>query len=122
MLGGGYDLHHYNMVGGWLKRRGDPQADSKTSHVAVIHFFTQSGKRDHVIEQLESVGKSALESEPTVSSFGILKELNDENLVTVWLRYAYNASNPAFTSLTNLEGHQLPRILQHTMSQHLSMG
>lgn len=86
LLGGGYDLHHYDFAGGWLKRPDDPQAGSKSSHVAVLHFFVQEGGRDEVIGLLESVGKLALDNEPNVSSFGILREVNDNSLVTVWLR------------------------------------
>jgi hypothetical protein len=96
LLGQDYDLHHYNLVGGWLKRPLDPQADSKTSHVAVLHFYTREGIRDQVIEQLEALGKEALENVPSVSSFGILKGLNDENLVTVWLRYDIELPHPLF--------------------------
>jgi hypothetical protein len=119
LLGDDYDLHHYNLVGGWLKRPHDPQADSKTSHVAVLHFFSRKGTRDQVIEQLEALGKEALEKEPRVSSFGILKELNDESLVTVWLRCGIVLPSHFHVLKTPLE-HPPLRILRHTLRRKLT--
>ncbi len=45
-----YDLHHYDRVSGWLKRKDDPDRDAATSHVAVYHFWAmEEAKRVEVM-------------------------------------------------------------------------
>ncbi|KAH8770714.1 hypothetical protein F5883DRAFT_416139 [Diaporthe sp. PMI_573] len=39
-----YDLHHYDQVGGCLKRTDDPDSDSKTSFVVVNHYWANDEK------------------------------------------------------------------------------
>lgn len=79
-----YDLHHYDWAGGWLKRADDPERDSKTSLVAVIHFWASSeSTRAHLLAMLLAAAKDFNHS---VQSFGILKEVRDERMVTLWLR------------------------------------
>jgi quinol monooxygenase YgiN len=86
LLAEDYDLHHYESAGGWLTRKGDQHADSVSSHVAVVHFFTREGERDNVISQLNSLAAKSLQSNTNLSSCYVLREINNENLVTLWLR------------------------------------
>jgi len=94
LLAQDYDLHHYLEVGGWITREDDPNKDSKTSHVAVLHFFAKDGERDQIIEKLKELAEVVKEVKPIISSFGILKEVEDKqfnivdknNLVSLWLR------------------------------------
>lgn len=79
-----YDLHHYDWAGGWLKRADDPDRDSKTSHVAVFHFWaTDKGGRDELIVGLLNASKGL---GAAVQSFAVLEEVRDEKMVTLWLR------------------------------------
>ncbi|OJJ05917.1 hypothetical protein ASPVEDRAFT_87242 [Aspergillus versicolor CBS 583.65] len=79
-----YDLHHYDWVGGWLKRADDPARDAKTSLVAVIHFWASNeATRADLIATLLA---AANDFNHWVQSFGILKEVRDERMVTLWLR------------------------------------
>ncbi|KAL2842676.1 hypothetical protein BJY01DRAFT_235888 [Aspergillus pseudoustus] len=79
-----YDLHHYDWAGGWLKRPDDPERDSKTSLVAVIHFWASSeATRAELINTLSVASRDFNNS---AQSFGILKEVKDDKMVTLWLR------------------------------------
>jgi hypothetical protein len=86
-----YDLHHYDFEGGWLKRDDDPDRDSKTSHVAVYHFWaTEEGKRAEFLTRLVSFAKETKGiqgRDGAIQSFAILKECRDYTLTTLWLRY-----------------------------------
>ncbi|KAL4936478.1 hypothetical protein BDV06DRAFT_233346 [Aspergillus oleicola] len=79
-----YDLHHYDWAGGWLKQADDPERDSKISLVAVIHFWAASeATRAELINTLLVAAK---DFNGSAQSFGILKEVRDERMVTLWLR------------------------------------
>ena len=85
-----YDLHHYDWFGGYLTLENDPEKDSKTSHVAVHHFFAKEGKRDDLLQGLIAFAEQTRdnqEAKVAVQSCAILKECNDINLVTLWVRY-----------------------------------
>lgn len=79
-----YDLHHYDWAGGWLKRTDDPERDAKTSHVAVYHFWaTDKARRADLITSFLDASKSF---DGALQSFGILKEVRDEKMLTLWMR------------------------------------
>jgi hypothetical protein len=79
-----YDLHHYDWAGGWLKREDDPERDSKTSLVAVIHFWAASEATRAGLINILLV--AARDFNTSTQSFGILKEVKDGTMVTLWLR------------------------------------
>lgn len=86
-----YDLHHYDLEGGWLTRPDDGDKDSKGSHVAVFHFWAAEGRRKQVMEKLCSLASETLESENTssqitVQSCAVLKECIDPTLSSLWVR------------------------------------
>ncbi|KAJ5910000.1 hypothetical protein N7504_004643 [Penicillium tannophilum] len=79
-----YDLYHYDWAGGWLKRTDDPDRDSKTSHVAVYHFWAiDEAHREELIKLFSDASSGFLK---VLQSFGILKEVRDEKMVTLWVR------------------------------------
>lgn len=79
-----YDLHHYDWAGGWLRQPDDPDCDSKTSHVAVYHFWaTDNACRADLIDLFLDASKNFTE---VFQSFGILKEVRDQRMVTLWVR------------------------------------
>jgi hypothetical protein len=86
-----YDLHHYDLIGGWLKRDDDPVKDSKTSHVAVYHFWTkEEAKRPEVLQKLIAFAdglKGTQGPAGPVQSAAVLKEIRHVTLSTLWLRY-----------------------------------
>ncbi|KAK5245349.1 hypothetical protein LTR20_006731 [Exophiala xenobiotica] len=94
-----YDLHHYDLEGGWLKREDDPHKDSKTSHVAVYHFWaTEEAKRPELLQKMVAFAdalKGTQGANGPVQSCAILKECRDFTMATLWLRTkntdAYNA-------------------------------
>jgi hypothetical protein len=87
-----YDLHHYDLAGGWLTLENDADKDSKTSHVAVHHFWTKDGQRDDIIKRLTKFSEDAKTEHRTtptrVQSCAVLKECvyKHVNLATLWLR------------------------------------
>jgi hypothetical protein len=81
-----YDLHHYDSAGGWLTKEDDPEKDSKTSYVVVHHFFAQPGKRQEIILWLNAFAEEA-KGVKGVQSSAVLQEINDNSLMTLWLRY-----------------------------------
>jgi hypothetical protein len=84
LTSGDYDLHHYDWAGGWLKRTDDPDRDAKTSQVAVYHFWaTDEARRVDLIASFLDASKGL---EGALQSFGILKEVRDEKMVTLWVR------------------------------------
>lgn len=86
-----YDLHHYDMAGGWLKRDDDSGKDSRDSAVAVVHFWAAGeGEREEVVRILEWFAKAQRErvvGEGGLQSCAVLREVMDRSLVTLWLRY-----------------------------------
>lgn len=85
-----YDLHHYDEEAGFLKRKGDAARDSKTSHVAVYHFWAaEESKRSQILDVLKEfanrVGASQDADEPIQSAL-VLRECRDLKLATLWLR------------------------------------
>jgi len=86
-----YDLKHYDFAGGWLTRDDDLDKDSKGSYVVVHHFFTKAGQRDEAIERLRKFSVETKLSSFALGSGGVqscavLQEVNDPNLVTLWIR------------------------------------
>ncbi|KAK2764667.1 hypothetical protein CKAH01_04832 [Colletotrichum kahawae] len=85
-----YDLHHYDFAGGWLKREDDDFKDSKDSAVAVVHFWTSDKDRALVIQRLNDFAASrraTKSNQGSLQSCGVLKEVMQPNLTTLWLRY-----------------------------------
>ncbi|CAI0648113.1 unnamed protein product, partial [Colletotrichum noveboracense] len=84
-----YDLHHYDFAGGWLKREDDDYKDSKDSAVAVVDFWTSERDRSLVIDRLTDFAASrrAIKfNQGSLQSCGVLKEVMQPNLTTLWLR------------------------------------
>ena len=92
-----YDLHHYDEEGGWLKLANDPDRDSKTSHVAVYHFWaTTEEKRSELLATLSKWAeqtKTSQGSNVPVQSALVLRECRDRKLATLWLRYVHHKNN-----------------------------
>lgn len=87
-----YDLHHYDLAGGWLTREDDAEKDSKHSAVAVIHFWGSEKDRPKVIDHLIEFSRSQKEKsykQGTLQSCGVMEEIRDLGLATLWLRYVY---------------------------------
>ncbi|KAF4783758.1 hypothetical protein HER10_EVM0013442 [Colletotrichum scovillei] len=85
-----YDLHHYDLAGGWLKREDDPGKDSRDSAVAVVYFWAaEEGRREEVVRSLEGFAKAQREravGEAELQSCAVLREVMDRRLATLWLR------------------------------------
>jgi hypothetical protein len=85
-----YDLHHYDEEGGFLKRSDDADRHSKTSYVAVYHFWaSEEAKRPLVIDALKAFANTAHRtqgSEGSIQSALVLRECRDLKLATLWLR------------------------------------
>jgi hypothetical protein len=85
-----YDLHHYDLFDGFVKRKDDPAADSVDSFVAVVHYWAKEGKRKQLLGMLADAADMIKASEKagsiTVQSFAVLKEVNDFSLVTAYIR------------------------------------
>lgn len=99
-----YDLHHYDFAGGWLKREDDDYKDSKDSAVAVDRFWTSERDRSLVIDRLTDFAASrrAIKfNQGSLQSCGVLKELMQPNLTTLWLRYV-DSKNSMFLYLLSL--------------------
>jgi len=94
-----YDLHHYDLIGGWLKRDDDPDKDSKTSHVAVYHFWTkEEAKRPEVLQKLIAFADGLKGPAGSVQSAAVLKEIRHVTLSTLWLRTKNTDAFKAFQS------------------------
>ncbi|EXJ87560.1 hypothetical protein A1O3_04520 [Capronia epimyces CBS 606.96] len=86
-----YDLHHYDLAGGFVKRSDDKDADATDSFVAVVHFWAAAqGKRKQLLGVLADAADAVKDAEKspaiTVQSFAVLKELSDFTLATVYIR------------------------------------
>lgn len=85
-----YDLRHYDLFGGFLTRKGDKDRDVQDSFVAVVHFSASQGRRKQLLRILSDYadGVNATETGPSgaVQSFAVLKEVNDFNLATLYIR------------------------------------
>ena len=87
-----YDLHHYDFESGYLKLDSDKERDSKTSHVAVEHFWSKEGKREEMMalmgEFAETVKGAQTPGSVEVQSCAVLKECvyTHWNLATLWVR------------------------------------
>lgn len=88
-----YDLHHYDQVSGYLKRPDDLERDSKTSYVAVYHFWSKTpNERAAVLERLSRFASETLKAPGSVQSALVLKECRDLSMATLWLRYVTRVS------------------------------
>ncbi|KAH8797913.1 hypothetical protein F5884DRAFT_146441 [Xylogone sp. PMI_703] len=82
-----YDLHHYDWYGGFLTREEDADKYAKNSHVAVHHFWAKEGKREELLGKLLGFAEGTQVKESvSVQSAAVLKEVNDMNLATLWIR------------------------------------
>jgi hypothetical protein len=86
-----YDLHHYNLVSGFVTRQDDSDRAAQDSFVAVVHFWASPGRRKQLLGILaDSADRvKAAETGPSIAiqSFAVLKEVNDFSLATVYIRY-----------------------------------
>lgn len=79
-----YDLHHYDWAGGWLKWPDDPDRDSRTSLVAVVHFWAPNEAAR--VDLINFLLAASNDFKGSLQSFGVLKEVRDQKMVTLWLR------------------------------------
>jgi hypothetical protein len=84
-----YDLHHYDFEGGRLTRPDDAAKDSKTSHVAVYHFWSSDEKWKELMRKLcalcEELKQSEASEKINVQACAVLKECMDPSLATLWV-------------------------------------
>lgn len=90
-----YDLHHCDWAGGWLKRPDDLNRNSKTSIVDVVHFWTPH--KAARVDLINLLVESSKDFEVSLQSFGVLKEVRDEKMVTLWLRLVHYVCGPAYS-------------------------
>jgi hypothetical protein len=85
-----YDLHHYDESSGFVKRMDDANADCVDSAVVVVHFWAQEGRRKELLAVMADYADKvkAREMSPSIDiqSFLALKELNDLNLASLYIR------------------------------------
>lgn len=85
-----YDLHHYDFFSGFIKREDDKNADAEDSFVVVLHFWAHDGKRKQLLDSLAAFSDTIRASEkgPAIStqSLIVLKEVNDTNMATLYIR------------------------------------
>lgn len=85
-----YDLHHYDLFSGFIKREDDRNADDTDSFVVVVHYWAQDGERKQLLDSLAEFAGSVRASEkaPAIStqSLIVLKEVNDTNMATLYIR------------------------------------
>lgn len=85
-----YDLHYYDLHSGFLTRPDDESKDSKDSFVVVTHFWVQKGKRKAMLGFLNGFADQVRASEAgpaiRVQSCAVLKETNDTNIASLYLR------------------------------------
>ncbi|KAF2768277.1 hypothetical protein EJ03DRAFT_375481 [Teratosphaeria nubilosa] len=85
-----YDLHHYDMYGGFLTRQDDDQKDCQDSFVVVIHFWAHEGKRKTLLDTLQSFADEvkASEKRPSIvtQSCAVMRECRDMRLATLYVR------------------------------------
>ena len=85
-----YDLGHYDFFGGFVTRKDDNDRDTKDSFVAVVKFWATLGRRKQLLGLLADCADRVKELEmgpsPAVQSCVVLKEVNDLNLATVYIR------------------------------------
>lgn len=86
-----YDLHYYDMYGGFLSRGDDEEKDSKDSFVVVVHFSAHDHRRKQLLDLLTDFANRALEKEKhgavKLQSFAVLKELLVVNIASLYIRY-----------------------------------
>ncbi|KIV81152.1 hypothetical protein PV11_08591 [Exophiala sideris] len=80
-----YDLHHYDLFGGFLTRKNDNDQDAPDGFVAIAHFWATEGRRKQLIGILADCADN-VKSAGTVQSFAVLKEVNDFQLATIYIR------------------------------------
>jgi hypothetical protein len=93
-----YDLHHYDHHAGFLKLADDADRHSKSSYVAVYHFWaTDESRRADVLAALTAFAEDAEKTQGAaglIQSALVLKECKDHKLATLWLRYV-SIPNPS---------------------------
>ncbi|CAG9955821.1 unnamed protein product [Clonostachys rosea f. rosea IK726] len=109
-----YDLHHYDESSGFVKRMDDANADCVDSAVVVVHFWAQEGRRKELLAVMADYADKvkAREMSPSIDiqSFLALKELNDLNLASLYIRTRSREDWDRF------EGSSLYRELQEKVS------
>ncbi|RFU29329.1 hypothetical protein B7463_g6998, partial [Scytalidium lignicola] len=97
-----YDLHHYDLFSGFLKRGDDSERDTKDSFVVIVHIWALDGKRKQLLGTLAGYADQVKASEKVpsikVQSFGVLKEIRDVNLASLYIRTRSREDWEAFQS------------------------
>ncbi|KAK5047273.1 hypothetical protein LTR84_006795 [Exophiala bonariae] len=85
-----YDLHHYDFFSGFLTRKSDKDRDAENSFVVVVHFSASQGRRKQLLGILSDCADQVQTTQTgppsAVQSFAVLKEINDLDLVSVYIR------------------------------------
>lgn len=76
-----YDLHHYDLFSGFVKRGDDKDADAQDSFVVVVHLWASEDKREQLLGVLSHYANNRVHelersSEIALQSFAVLKEVN----------------------------------------------
>lgn len=75
-----------------MTREDDAGKDSKDSAVVVIHFWASEKDRSKVLDHLIDSSRSQKENpyaKASLQSCGVLEEIRDLCLATLWLRYVH---------------------------------
>ncbi|OAG36429.1 hypothetical protein AYO21_09414 [Fonsecaea monophora] len=88
-----YDLRYYDLFGGFLTRKDDPDRDRQDSFVCVVHFSAAEGRRKQLLgvaadcaDLVEATAGNGVAPFGAVQSFAVLKEVNDLSLVSLYIR------------------------------------
>lgn len=85
-----YDLHHYDFFSGFFKVEGDVDSEAEDSFVVILHLWAHRGKRDSLLGLLAdyALRLKSTDNNPGTSlqSFAVLKELNDPDLSSIYIR------------------------------------
>jgi hypothetical protein len=101
-----YDLRHYDLFGGFLTRKDDKDRDIQDSFVAVVHFSASPGRRKQLLGTLsdyaDRVKATEMGTPGAAQSLAVLKEVNDFNLASIYIRYVIRSTCPPLDSKKRL--------------------
>ncbi|KAJ2898108.1 hypothetical protein MKZ38_004167 [Zalerion maritima] len=99
LLAEDYDLHHYDLAGGFLSRSDDEGKNRKDGFVAVLHFWAKERQvREVLVGWLNVLARKTREEDAGngVQSCAVLRECNDLRMATLWLRTTSKAAFEKF--------------------------
>lgn len=87
-----YDIHYFDMFGGFLSRKDDRERDAKDSFVVVVHFWAHDGKRKQLLRSLTDFADRIREREEgggaiKVQSFAVFRESLEVDIASLYIRY-----------------------------------